>query len=118
MIVEARFCGVFHTPYVAGRRVSNEMNPITWAMIVADSDDETPIAKPTRYDDRSFVRTTQLSLEAMKGLDWDRPVKLGSIPHWPAAGQAAPRQLSVYTVRRIVDGTTSNDGQTSILLHP
>lgn len=95
----------------------NEMNPITWAMIVEESDEETPIAKPARYDDRNFVRTSRLSLAAMPGLPWDRPVRLGSIPHWPDDGMASPRQLSVYTVRRIVDGYTSNDRRTSILLN-
>jgi hypothetical protein len=95
----------------------NEMNPITWAMIVEESDSETPIAKPDRYDDRNFVRTSRLSLEAMRGLPWDRPVRLGSIPHWPDDGKASPRHLSVYTVRRIVDGYTSNDRKTSILLN-
>ena len=95
----------------------NEMNPITWAMIVEESDGETPIAKPARYDDRNFVRTSRLSLAAMQGLVWDRPVRLGSIPHWPDDGKASPRQLSVYTVRRIVDGYTSNDRKTSILLN-
>ena len=95
----------------------NEMNPITWAMIVEESDGETPIARPGRYDDRHFVRTSRLSLAAMQGLPWDRPVRLGSIPHWPDDGKASPRQLSVYTVRRIVDGYTSNDRKTSILLN-
>lgn len=96
---------------------ANEMNPITWAMIVEESEGETPIARPDRYDDRNFVRTSKLSLNAMKGLPWDRPVRLGSILHWPDDGKASPRQLSVYTVRRIVDGYTSNDGRTSILLN-
>ncbi|NQV27578.1 MAG: FAD-dependent oxidoreductase [Rhodopirellula sp.] len=95
----------------------NEMNPITWAMIVEESDQETPIKKPARYDDRNFVRTSKLSLAAMQGLPWDRPVRLGSIPHWPDDGKASPRQLSVYTVRRIVDGNTSKDHRTSILLN-
>ncbi|MDA0282600.1 MAG: FAD-dependent oxidoreductase [Planctomycetota bacterium] len=95
----------------------NEMNPITWAMIVEESNSETPIEKPTRYDDRNFVRTTRLSLNAMQGLPWDRPVRLGSIPHWPDNGMASPRQLSVYTVRRIVDGYNSKGGITSILLN-
>ena len=95
----------------------NEMNPITWAMIVEESDGETPVARPDRYDDRNFVRTSRLSLEEMQGLPWDRPVRLGSIPHWPDDGKASPRQLSVYTVRRIVDGYTSNDRKTSVLLN-
>lgn len=96
---------------------ANEMNPITWAMIVEESDKETPILKPDRYDDRNFVRTSKLSLARMKHLHWDRPVKLGSILHWPDAGKASPRQLSIFTVRRIVDGDTSLDRKTSILLN-
>ncbi|MDA1252218.1 MAG: FAD-dependent oxidoreductase [Planctomycetota bacterium] len=95
----------------------NEMNPITWAMIIEESDSETPIAMPARFDDRYFVRTTQLSYDAMKELSWDRPVRLGSIPHWPDKGKASPRQLSVYTVRRIADGRTSKTRKTSILLN-
>ncbi|MBI2481668.1 MAG: FAD-dependent oxidoreductase, partial [Planctomycetia bacterium] len=95
----------------------NEMNPITWAMIVVESDEETPIDQPSFHDDRRFVRVSHISGEAMKDLRWDRPASLGSILHWPDAGQDSPRQLSVYTVRRIVDGHTSKDGKTSILLN-
>jgi hypothetical protein len=97
----------------------NEMSPITWAMIVEECDVETPTTQPDRYDDRNFVRTSRLSLAVMQGLPWDRPVRLGSIPHWPDDGEASPRQLSVYTVRRIVDGYTSSskDRKTSILLN-
>ncbi|MCB9940735.1 MAG: FAD-dependent oxidoreductase [Planctomycetaceae bacterium] len=95
----------------------NEMNPITWAMIVAESDADTPIAEPPFHDDRRFVRVSHISREAMRDLRWDRPAGAGSILHWPDAGQASPRQLSVYTVRRIVDGYTSKDGKTSILLN-
>nr|MBC8290788.1 FAD-dependent oxidoreductase [Planctomycetota bacterium] len=95
----------------------NEMNPITWAMIIEESDGETPIPQPSLYDDRYFVRTTRLSFEAMKGLPWDRPVRLGSILHWPDQGKASPRQLSVYTVRRVVDGRTAKTGRTSILMN-
>lgn len=96
---------------------ANEMNPITWAMIVEEADKDTPIPKPERYDDRNFVRTSKLSLAEMKHLKWDRPVRLGSILHWPDAGKASPRQLSIFTVRRIVDGYTSKDHKTSILLN-
>lgn len=95
----------------------NTMNPITWAMIVEESDRPTPIPKPANFDDRNYVRTSRLSLAAMKGLKWDRPVRLGSILHWPDAGRESPRQLSVYNVRRIVDGHKSREGKTLILLN-
>ncbi len=96
----------------------NEMNPITWAMIVVESTQETPIAKPARFDDRNYPRATHLSLAEFRGLKWDNPNPgLGAIAHWPPKGMASPRQLSVYTVRRIVDGLTSKTGQTAILLN-
>ncbi|HJN12617.1 MAG TPA: FAD-dependent oxidoreductase [Pirellulaceae bacterium] len=97
----------------------NEMNPITWAMIVVQSDNETPIPRPRNYDDRNYVRTSRDSLAAMPDLPWDRPVRLGSIPAWPAAGleNASPRQLSVFNVRRVVDGYTSKERRTLILLN-
>lgn len=96
----------------------NEMNPITWAMIVEESKDESPIQKPARYDDRYFPRATHLSLNEFRSLKWDvANPGLGAILHWPAGGKASPRQLSVYTVRRIVDGRTSKTDQTSILLN-
>ncbi len=96
----------------------NEMNPITWAMIVAESEGETPIAKPARFDDRYFPRATHFSRAEFGKLKWDvsNPGG-GSILHWPPDGQASKRQLSVYSVRRIVDGYSSKDGKTSILLN-
>jgi len=95
------------------------MNAITWAMIVVQSDNETPIPRPRNYDDRNYVRTTRDSLAAMPDLPWDRPVRLGSIPAWPAAGHenVSPRQLSVFNVRRLIDGYTSKEGRTLILLN-
>jgi hypothetical protein len=93
------------------------MNPITWAMIIAQSDHNIPPARPPRYDERNYVRTSRLSLAAMGDLEWDRPVRLSSILHWPDAGKQSPRQLSVYTVRRLVEGTTSKQGRTIILLN-
>lgn len=94
----------------------NEMNPITWTMIVEQSDGWTPIPKPRHFDDRKFLRTSPAARQAHAGLAWDRAVRLGAIPVWPEKGNASPRQLTAYTVRRIVDGYTSKDGRTAILL--
>ncbi len=96
----------------------NEMNPITWAMIVAESEGETPIPKPKRFDDRNYPRATGFSQKAFQHLDWDvANPGIGSIGHWPPAGEASKRQLTVYSVRRIVDGYSSRDRRTSILLN-
>jgi hypothetical protein len=96
---------------------ANEMNPITWAMIVEETDEWSPIPKPANFDDRNYPRATHLTRAELGKLKWDRPARIGAINHWPDQGQASTRQLSVFTVRRIVDGYTSKDGMTSILLN-
>lgn len=96
----------------------NEMNPITWAMIVEESDVETPVEKPWHFDDRNYPRATFFSLEAFGHLKWDEDNPgLGAIKHWPDHLESSPRQLSVYTVRRIVDGLQSPTEKTLILLN-
>ena len=95
----------------------NEMNPITWPMIVEESENWSPIPKPPNFDDRNYPRATHMTRAEYGQLPWDRPARIGAINHWPDQGKAAARQLSVFTVRRIVDGTTSNNGKTSILLN-
>ncbi|MCA9174359.1 MAG: FAD-dependent oxidoreductase, partial [Planctomycetales bacterium] len=113
----------------------NEMNPITWAMVVeevtpADVGQENSsgdsarqqsvnatIPRPPNYDDRNYPRVSHLSREVLGKLPWDRQASAGSILHWPPAGKASPRQLSVHTVRRIVDGATSKQHRTVILLN-
>jgi hypothetical protein len=95
----------------------NEMNPITWAMIVVEAGEWTPLPKPEHFDDRNYPRATLLGRPEFKDLKWDRPAHLGGILHWPDKDKASARQLSVYSVRRIVDGYTSLDGKTSILLN-
>ncbi len=94
----------------------NEMNPITWTMIVEQSEGETPIPEPPNFDDRNYPRATHFSRNAFKELKWDRNARPGSISHWPDTGTESERQLSVYSVRRIVDGYSSKDKKTSILL--
>lgn len=96
----------------------NEMNPITWAMIVAESNGDTPIPRPPNFDDRNYPRATPFSQKEFRSLHWDiSDPGQGSILHWPDAGKASSRQLSVFSVRRVVDGYTSKDGKTSILLN-
>lgn len=111
----------YNEPSASETVIANEMNPLTWAMIVEESPDgsDTPISKPTNFDDRNYPRATHLSREQFGDLDWDRKARGGAIPHWPEGGGAktSPRQLSVFTVRRIVDGFTSRDEKTSILLN-
>ncbi len=94
-----------------------EMNPITWALVVEQNTNALPIKRPKHHDDRNFVRTSNVSLSLMGDLQWDRPVKLGSIPHWPNAGSESARQLSIFNVRRLIDAGRSREKQTVILLN-
>lgn len=103
-------------PVILADRPGNEMNPITWTMIIEESDDWTPIARPKHFDERKYAAASPAARKEFGKLKWDHKVKLGSLPPWPDAGKAAARQATAYTMRRIVEGTTSRDGRTSILL--
>jgi hypothetical protein len=95
----------------------NEMNPLTWTLIVEQSDGETPVAKPPHYDARRYLRGMQVARKEAGALKWDRRVSGGGgPPPWPAKGRESARQASILTMRRIVDGSTSPDGITSALI--
>ncbi|MFT7641313.1 MAG: hypothetical protein ACI9G1_003060 [Pirellulaceae bacterium] len=114
---QARY-GEASAPIDLSKNPPNEMNPITWAMIVVESDGDSPIPKPARFDDRNYSRATFQSLNEFRNLKWDKPNPgLGAISHWPDKGKASSRQLSVYNVRRIVDGYASKTKRTMILLN-
>lgn len=94
----------------------NEMNPITWTLIVEQSKGETPIPEPPHYDVRRYLRTTPFGKKDAVDLKWDHAVKGSGIPPWPPKGKLAARQSSILTMRRIVEGTASKDGTTSALI--
>jgi hypothetical protein len=94
----------------------NEMNPITWTLVLVESDEEVAIAEPPHYDLRRYLRTTPFGKGDAAGLKWDKPVRGNGIPPWPPDGKAAPRQSSILTMRRIIEGGASKDGRTSALI--
>ncbi|MCF7788857.1 MAG: FAD-dependent oxidoreductase [Prosthecobacter sp.] len=94
----------------------NEMNPITWTLIVEQSQGETPIPEPPHYDVRRYLRTTPFGRKDAAALKWDHAVKGNGIPPWPANRRHAARQSSILTMRRIVEGAASKDGLTSALI--
>ncbi|MEW6305190.1 MAG: FAD-dependent oxidoreductase [Verrucomicrobiota bacterium] len=100
----------------AANAPANEMNPITWTLIVEQTDAETPVPAPPYYDERRYLRATPLGKQEAAALRWDRPVKGAGLQPWPADGQAAGRQASIATMRRIVEGGASQDGRTSALI--
>lgn len=94
----------------------NEMNPLTWALIVEEGKADTPIPRPPHYDERSFLRSTSFGRKDAAKLKWDHAVKLGNNSPWPAKGTETLRQGTILSMRRIVEGTTSRDGITSALI--
>ncbi|MBL9113648.1 MAG: FAD-dependent oxidoreductase [Verrucomicrobiaceae bacterium] len=94
----------------------NEMNPITWTLIVEEGKTDTPIPQPPRYDERGFFRSTSFGRKEAAKLQWEHPVKTGNNSPWPAKGTESKRQGTILSMRRIVEGTTSTDGITSALI--
>jgi hypothetical protein len=94
----------------------NEMNPITWTLIVEQNNLATPIPPPANYDVRQYLRATTFGKKELASLQWECEVAAkGPIP-WPPGGAEAARQSSILTMRRIVDGTASIDGVTAALI--
>jgi hypothetical protein len=94
----------------------NEMNPITWTMIVEQGGNGAPITAPAHYDQRQHYRGSTLAEAEFRALLWDRPVRYAPLVPWPPDGETAARQGTISTMRRIVEGSTSTDGRTSALL--
>jgi hypothetical protein len=94
----------------------NEMNPLTWTLIVEEGRTDTPIPAPPHHDERRYLRSTSFGRREAARLEWDHPVKLGNNSPWPAKGTEGRRQGTILTMRRITDGTTSSDGITRSLI--
>lgn len=94
----------------------NEMNPITWTLIVEESKTDSPIPPPPHYDERRYWGATKFGRKEASKLKWERPVRPSSMTPWPPKGRESARQGTILSMRRIVEGTTSRDGVTSALI--
>lgn len=94
----------------------NEMNPITWTLIVEEGATDTPVPRPPHYDERRYWGATQFGRARASKLKWERPVRPSNMAPWPAKGTESKRQGTILSMRRIVEGTTSKDGVTSALI--
>lgn len=103
-------------PVDAAAYPPNEMNPITWCLVVEESGEDSVIPVPPHYDERRYLRATSFGQKASSTLPWEKKFRGGGPPPWPEKGTEAKRQASILTMRRIVDGTTSRDGRTSALI--
>lgn len=94
----------------------NEMNPLTWALIVEQGGDGAPISAPPHYDERRYLRGITFARNSAGRLKWENKVRAGGPPPWPEKGKESARQSSILSMRRVVDGSTSTDGRTSALI--
>jgi len=94
----------------------NELNPITWCLIVEEGGDGTPVPEPPHYDERRYLRTARFGQKDAAKLPWERPVRGSSMMPWPDGGDEGKRQGTILSMRRIVEGSTSRDGRTAALI--
>jgi hypothetical protein len=94
----------------------NEMNPLTWTLIVEQSPNDTPIPAPPHYDERRYWGATKFGKAEASELKWERKIRPANMAPWPAKGTETRRQGTILSMRRIVEGTTSRDGITSALI--
>lgn len=94
----------------------NEMNPLTWTLIVEQSKTDTPIPAPPHYDERRYWGATKFGKAEASELKWERKIRPANMAPWPAKGTETRRQGTILSMRRIVEGTTSRDGITSALI--
>jgi hypothetical protein len=65
----------------------NEMNPLTWTLIVEEGKTETPIPQPPHYDERRYWGTTSVWQKGGGEAEMGAPViRPSSMAPWPAEG--------------------------------
>lgn len=84
-----------------------DMNPLTWCLVIEETDGEHVVPRPDNFDPRSFYLTTIETKDDYKKLAWThRPHR----PFHPAyrahTGSYYTGGQSVYTHRRLVDSKT------------
>jgi hypothetical protein len=84
----------------------NEMNPISYCLVLRDFDGDGTIPKPARYDERTYLGTTNATTAEFKQLNGPPIAQQMNVP--PFIDTAYPEgiysaQVSLYTHRRLVD---------------
>ncbi len=84
----------------------NELNPITYCMILRESETPSIIEQPPNYDERRYFGTTKATLDEYTKLGWPK----GTLAPWAAAWIDSTMSNgpygetpTVYTHRRLVD---------------
>ena len=99
----------FHEPTAPGdfsQIDPNEMNPLTWCLMLREFHQPQIVPKPERYDERTFFGATNHCADDYKQLGWPAGAMKPFAPAWkdstlPNGPYSEPP--NVYTHRRLVD---------------
>lgn len=81
-----------------------DMNPITWCMVIEETDEEAVIDRLFRYDDRNYFLTTDVTKKDYNQLGWKhKPHRPFNPPWMPSTGKFYSGDRTVYSQRRLVD---------------
>lgn len=81
-----------------------DMNPITWCMVIEETDDWHTIAEPPFYDERRYYLTTNVTRREYEQLGWPhRPHRPFNPPWTPDTDVFYQGDRSVYSQRRLLD---------------
>jgi hypothetical protein len=84
----------------------NEMNPLSYCLVLRETERDATIDKPVNYDERTYLGTTNATTAEFKQLQWPPKAQQMNVP--PFIATAYPEgiysaQVSLYTHRRLVD---------------
>jgi hypothetical protein len=88
-----------HSQYSA-----TDLNPITYSLVIVETDREQIIPKPQHYDERRYFLTSDVTKEDYLRLPWPFPPHRPFNPPWtPLTGSFYQGDRSVYSQRRLID---------------
>jgi hypothetical protein len=84
----------------------NEMNPISYCLVLRETARNATIDKPAGYDERTYLGTSNVTTAEFKQLKWPPKAQQMNVP--PFVATAYPEgiysaRVSLYTHRRLVD---------------
>ncbi|WP_425614397.1 FAD-dependent oxidoreductase [Anatilimnocola sp. NA78] len=84
----------------------NEMNPISYCLVLRETSRDATIEKPAGYDERTYLGTTNATTAEFKQLGWPPKAQQMNVPAFIATSYPEgiySSQVSLYTHRRLVD---------------
>ncbi len=84
----------------------NEMNPISYCLVLRETANDAVIARPAGYDERTFYGTCNTTAGAFAKLGWPKKAQMMNVPAfvdtaYPEGIYSSP--VTIYTHRRLVD---------------